>query len=94
MQWCLSQAYTIMCTQAAWDLRRRGRRGGLCLLREAAALLFALGLLLTLTLLGVLFFLRDPRLLREGERHRFARSLASKSLARKARDGYAFAAAA
>ena len=70
MQWCFPKAHTIMGTQAAWDLRRRCRRGGLCLLlREAAALLFALELLLTLALLGVLFLLRDPRLLREGERH-------------------------
>ena len=74
MQWCLSQTNAVVGTQAAWDLRRRCRRGGLCLLlREAAALLFALGLLLTLAIDSVLFFLRDSRLLSERERHRFAR---------------------
>ena len=68
-----------MGTQAAWDLRCRRRRGGLFLFLVARALLLAFGLLLTLAIQRVLLLLRDPRLLREGERHRFARSLASRS---------------
>ena len=66
MQWCFPKAHTIMGTQAAWDLRCRRRRGGLCLLFEAAALLFALCFLLAFTVHRVLFFLRDPRLLSQG----------------------------
>ena len=62
-----------MGTQAARDLRCRRRGGGLFLFLVARALLLALGLLLTLTIQSVLLLLRDPRLLSEGERHRFAR---------------------
>ena len=84
MQWCFPKAHTIMGTQAAWDLRRRRRSGGLFLFLVAPALLLALGLLLTLAIHSVLLFLRDSRLLSEGEWHRFARSLASRCLARGA----------
>ena len=81
-----AQPGTVVRTQAARDLRRRCRRSGLLLL-VAPSFGVALGLLLTLAIECVLLFLRDPRLLSERERHRFARSLASRRLARKARDG-------
>ena len=85
MQWCLSQANAVVGTQPAWDLRRRRRGGGLFLFLVARALLLAFGLLLTFAIESVLLLLRDPRLLSEGERHRFARSLASRRLARNLR---------
>jgi len=80
MQWCLSQANAVVGTQAAWDLRCRRRRGGLFLILVAAALLLALGLLLTLAVNCVLLLLRNSCLLSKGERHRFARSLGSRGL--------------